>query len=448
MSWRSTTLRFALLVFVLQIVAGVALLVATAAVVRNQVEKDAAVRADTLREDLLVIYRQGGLAALEDAVRVRTGRMMTPQTVLSLADEGGRPVAGNLAAWPPRILPGTRYAHSTLWRVDGSGPEAMLVRVTPLAGGARLLTGTIVDGEQRTIRFLQESAVVGLALATLFALLAAWLAARLIVSRLEATVATLEAVRAGDLGRRVADDASGDAFAALTAAVNRTLERIDGLVGELKIATDGLAHDLKSPLTRMRSALERAAIEVQQPAAQEAVDRAVAEGARVLAIVETALRISRAEAGVGRELFVPVDLAGELGDLAELYGPVAEDAGRSITVDAPVAVKLEVHRELLGQALANLIDNALKYGAGAIRLRLEVASDTVIVAVEDSGPGIAPDCREKALSRFGRLDEARTESGAGLGLALVGAVARLHGGTVALADAAPGLSVRLTLPRS
>ncbi|UVO50697.1 HAMP domain-containing histidine kinase [Sphingomonas sp. SUN019] len=446
MNWRSTTLRFALLVFILQVAAGIALLGLTGAVVRQEIEKGAALRAETLRDDLLVTYGQGGLPALADEVRARTERIITPDAVLLLVDSGGKVVAGNLTGPPPHVAIGPRHALFKLVRAGHAAPEAMWVRATPLAGGARLLTGSVVESQQRILDYLERSAVAGLTLAVLFAALAAWLAARLIAHRLRATVDCLEAVREGDLGRRVENDRSGDAFAALAGAVNMTLERIEGLVGELQIATDGLAHDLKSPLTRLRSALERAAIDVREPAAQQAVGRALGEGERVLAIVETALRISRAEAGVGRDAFRSVDLVSELNDIAEVYGPVVEDAGRAIAVDAPVTAALAVHRELLGQAIGNLVDNALKYGEGPITLRLEVAPGAVTIAVEDRGRGIPPGLRAQALSRFGRLDAARRGSGAGLGLALVGAVARLHGGAITLADAGPGLSVRIVLP--
>lgn len=446
MTWRSTTLRFALLVFLLQVASGIALLGITSAVVRSQIESDAATRADTLREDLLVTYKQGGLSALAQAVRVRTGQMTTPGMVLLLTDPRGKVVAGNLTVWPPALASRKRHALVRLYRTGHAAPEAMWVRETRLANGGRLLTGSVVEGEQRIVAYLEGSAAAGLSLAVLFAAFAASLAARLIVSRLKATVATLEAVRDGNLGRRIEEDHSGDAFAALAEAVNRTLERIEGLVGELKIATDGLAHDLKSPLTRLNSALERAAVAAHEPAVQVALDRALDEGERLLAIVETALRISRAEAGVGRDSFVPIDLASALTDLAEIYGPVAEELGRSVEVEASDPVTLAVHRELFGQAIGNLVDNALKYGAGPITLRLVRSRGAVTIAVDDRGPGIPPARHEAALARFGRLDEARQGSGAGLGLALVGAVARLHGGTLSLADAGPGLSVRIHLP--
>lgn len=430
----------------MQIAAAGTLLFAVRTVVRGQVFAGAAASAEVLRQDLLTVRQDSGDAALADAVAQRVTRNLTPGTVLLLADASGRPIAGNLSAWPPNVATDGHAGAVELYRVGRPLPEAMWVRATALPGGSRLLTGSVVEGERRAVRVLEAAMLFALSLAVAFAALASWLAARMIVLRLETTVATLGAVRDGDLSRRVPADATGDAFADLAGSVNAMLDRVEALVVELKIATDGLAHDLKSPLTRLRSALERAAVVVTEPAAQDAVDRALAEGERLLALVETALRITRAEAGIGTESFTAVDLGGELEDIAEIYGPVAEDVGRDIRVAAVSGVVLPVHRELLGQALGNLVDNALKYGAGTITLALTAASGTVTLSVADQGAGIAPEDREAALRRFGRLDSARSGTGAGLGLSLVAAVARLHGGAVRLGDAAPGLVVAIDLP--
>jgi signal transduction histidine kinase len=440
MLWRSTTFRFAALVFLLQIAAAATLLAAIRIVVLRQVSAGAAEAGEVLRQDLLAVRAAGGDAELARAIALRTTRVVTPGSVMLLADARGRRIAGNLAAFPPNVAVDRGAAQVELYRITHDAPEAMLLRATTLPVSKRSPPGSAV-------RLLEAATLFALSLAIAFAALAAWLAARMIVLRLDATVATLDAVRDGDLSRRVPADRSGDAFAALAQSVNAMLGRVDALVAELTIATDGLAHDLKSPLTRLRSALERAAAAVTEPAAQDAVDRALAEGERLLAMVETALRITRAEAGIGKESFTPIDLAVELEEIAEIYGPVAEDAGRAIRVAIAAPATLPLHRELLGQALGNLVDNALKYGAGTITLALDAGEDRVTVSVADEGSGIAPADRDAALRRFGRLDTARGGTGAGLGLSLVAAVARLHGGTVQLGDAAPGLVVAIDLPR-
>jgi signal transduction histidine kinase len=448
MNWRSTTVRFAALVFLLQVTAAGVLLLAVRAIVHGQVYAGAAATGVMVRQEVLALRGQGA-AAIARAVRLRGAGEGASRAVLLLADAAGRPLAGNLDALPPNVAAGGRPVQIDLYRRGRATPEAMLVRVDRLDGGLQLLTGSVVEDEARTVRLLELAMLVALSLAVAFAALAAWLAARMIVLRLEDTVTTLDAVRDGALSRRVPADASGDAFAMLAGSVNATLDRTERLVEELTLATDMLAHDLKSPLTRLRSALERAAVAVDTPAAQEAVDRAQAEGQRLLTTVETALSISRAEAGIGRDAFAAVDLAVELEEIADIYGPLVEDAGRTIAVAVTAHPTLPLHRELMAQALGNLIDNALKYGAGTITLALEAVPGGVRLSVSDQGPGIAPEHRAAALRRFGRVDEARGGSGAGLGLSLVGAVARLHGGSVALeevGEAAGGLRVVIDLP--
>jgi signal transduction histidine kinase len=214
----------------------------------------------------------------------------------------------------------------------------------------------------------------------------------------------------------------------------------------LRVVTDSLAHDLRSPLTRLRATIERAVRETDDEVALTALDRVATEAETLLAMLSTALQISRAEAGIGRDRFVATDLGRLIEDLAEVYGPLAEETG--IMLVANGAAQAEVHRELIGQALANLVDNAMKYGrpSGVIRLSVGTMRDMVVLGVDDDGPGIPADRRDEAVGRFGRLDPARQATGAGLGLSLAAAVARLHDGTLTLGDNNPGLSVRLTLP--
>jgi len=446
--WRSTTFRFAALVFALQVVTVAILLVGLGAILRDQSNRDAIATATTIRDDLLATYAQGGSASLERAIRLRASQPVGTDAVLLLMGRSGQRLAGNLAAWPATVTFARGYRETTVRRAGRPSPEAVLVNAIRLGGGERLLTGVGVQSQRQLLALLERASLLALLLGLVFAALAAWLAARLIVGRLRTTISTLEAVQAGDLTRRAAVDRSGDAFDTLGADVNRTLDRVSALIDELKIATDGLAHDLKSPLTRMRAALERAIAETRDPVAQQAIERALAENERLMAIVQTALSISRAEAGIGRDSFAPVDLDEMLETIAEIYSPLVEEQGRSIEVQIGDKVVLPVNRQLLGQALGNLMDNAIRYGDGAITLALRAEATVVAIEVRDRGAGIAEGMRTEALRRFGRLDAARGGTGAGLGLTLVQAVAHLHGGTVILKDAAPGLQVIVRLPRT
>ncbi len=408
---------------------------------RSEIADQAEDAASDLRDELSGVWLSGGQAAVRAAVDRRMTTDRLPLSVILLTDPRGRFVAGNIADWPPNV-PAPGSATIEIFRIGHSQPERMRVMATRLPDGSRMLAGHVIESELRVALAMEEAMGVGMAAAIVLAALAAWAAARMIERRLEDTVATAHAVAGGDLSRRVISKGGDDAFDALAQAVNAMLDRIALLMTELKVATDGLAHDLRSPLTRLRATLDRALAESRDENARVAVGRALEEGDRLLAMLDTALRISRAEAGLGRDAFVDADLAEMVRDVADMFEPLAEDRGMTIRAEGPETLVARVHRELLGQAVANLIDNALKYGAGEITVRVEPGP---VLIVADDGPGIPEERRNEALKRFGRLDAARTESGAGLGLSLASAVAHLHGGTLALEDNAPGLRVRLTL---
>ncbi len=445
---RSATVRIAALVFALQLAGAATTLVTVRQITRSQITAAAEDMARGVRGDLMTAYRAGGTDALRGAVTQRVQRRQPPQTVLILTDAAGRYLAGNIADWPPTADPGRGATTIELFRIDREVPERMRVLTTTLPGGERLLTGHVIESELRFARAMEEAMAVAMAVALVLAGLAGWIAARIIDARVGRTVTTAQAVAAGDLGRRVESDGGDDAFEALGRAVNAMLDRIALLVGELKVATDGLAHDLRSPLTRLRATLERALAAADTEASRTAIVRAMDEGDRLLSMLDTALRITRAEAGLGREAFAETDIAALLHGLAEMFEPLAEDRDMTMSVGVPPDLHAPANREMLGQALANIVDNALKYGRGQIALSAAVAGDLIAITVTDRGPGIPHDRRDDALKRFGRLDTARGETGAGLGLSLVAAVAHLHGGTLTLSDARPGLAVTFTLRRA
>ncbi|KQM19456.1 sensor histidine kinase [Novosphingobium sp. Leaf2] len=442
---RSTTFRFAALVFAFQLITAAVLLFGPAALLRSQSHANAIAVAETMQDDLVQTYASAGLSGLAHAIDTRVSRRIERAAAVLLTDPSGKRIAGNLDKIPAGLAVNAPYEMVELTRSGHASPEAILMQSVRLPGGAVLVTGTVIESERQILALLKRTSMIALALSVVLAAFAAFVSTRLILNRLKASVSTLRAVRAGDLGRRVPRDETGDAFALLGSEVNQALDRVASLNDELKLATDGLAHDLRSPLTRMRAALDRLAEHVDDEAAQPFVDQALAETERLMAMIETALNITRAEAGIGRESFIPGDLSELLNNVAEIYAPLVEDQGRAIVVEAPAAFEMPVHRQLLDQTIGNLIDNTLKYGAGTITLSLRPEPDGATISVADEGPGIAPHDREQALRRFSRLDQARRGWGAGLGLSLVQAVAHLHDGTVDLRDAAPGLDVVIRL---
>jgi signal transduction histidine kinase len=440
---RSTSTRFIALVFLLQIAAtaGILFYVHQASVRALEGEQKALV--GELRSDLIADYQEDGEAELVKMINTRLDSIRSDIPVILLMSAKGQVIAGNLAAWPTVIPYQTDWRTLDLYRMGGARAEHIGLITSTLPGGAHLLTGHVIEGNLALTRINERAMVAAFLFAVPFALLIALLLGRMINGRLRGIAATAEAVGHGNFSRRVPMNGSGDAFDALGHGVNAMLDKIEGLIGELRIITDGLAHDLRSPITRLKSVVERACFEVKDPVALTAIERVSTEADTLLAMLTTALQISRAEAGIGRDRFVSVDVKALLDDLVEVYGPVAEDQGFALTCDVPQGLAATLHRELISQALGNLIENALKYGEGGKTISLSAAREGqhLRLTVADDGPGIPAERRDEALRRFGRLDPSRHITGSGLGLSLVEAVARLHGGEVVLVDNAPGLRV-------
>ncbi len=444
---RSSTTRFFALVFVLQLISSTALLLYVRHIIADELERTSRTLVTELHDDLVADYKQEGLPGLRTLISERLTGIRARDAAVLLDDPNGNQLAGNIADWPPTVSFDSGWQVVTLYRMGRDKPEPMGIIASKLPDGTHLLVGHVIEGDLRVRRLTGEAMAAALLLAVPLALLGAIVATRVITGRVERIAETARRVGMGDLSLRVPHEAGmKDAFSDLAASINLMLGRIEALVGELRVVTDSLAHDLRSPLTRLSATIERAMRETGDEAALGALERVGFEAETLLGMLSTALQISRAEAGIGRDRFVDTDIGQMIEDLAEVYGPLAEERG--FTLSAEGGGRAVVHRELVGQALANLVDNAMKYGRpdGTIRLSVHRADDIVTLAVDDDGPGIAEDRRAEALRRFGRLDPARSAGGAGLGLALAAAVARLHGGAITLGDNAPGLSVRLELP--
>jgi len=256
-------------------------------------------------------------------------------------------------------------------------------------------------------------------------------------------------IAAGDFSHRLDEQAEGEEFVMIASAINAMLERIEELVDQLRLVTDSLAHDLRSPLTRMRANIEKALRYASAEPEQQALEGISLDIDRLLRVISATLELSRTEAGVGREQFTNFDATELVRDICEIYQPIVEDSEQSISVEGDRSVIYFGNRQMIGRAVANLVDNALKYGGAncAISLAARNAGESIEIIVSDRGPGIQPELRDAALRKYRRLDESRTTEGSGLGLAMARAVARLHGGEIMLEDNSPGLRVRLSLRR-
>jgi signal transduction histidine kinase len=398
-------------------------------------------------EALLSIWRRGGERELADAVRDARPPGDVSLVVAILNGDGERLVGYA----PPRV---TVPLQPTRFRVDALGREGawqqhdtgyLLHRIGP----HWLLVGRTLDVIEAEQRAIESALALAVTLSLALGIGAGLVLARYVGARLGRIAGVIEAAGQGDLSRRVEMVAGGtDGFDRLAAQLNVMLGKIERLMTELRIVTDSLAHDLRSPLARLQTKAEQAVL-VTDPIAREAVlGGLLAETDVVMRMLTMVIEISRAES-VTRDRFTAVDMAALVEEVADLYGPVVEEDGLAFTVAIDSALSpMRLHRELLTQAITNLIDNALKHGAGggAVTLRLARRGDEVVVQVEDRGPGIAPGDRTEALRRFGRLDMARTTPGSGLGMALIDTVARLHDGRLELADNRPGLIARIVLP--
>lgn len=405
---------------------------------------------DTVASELRGLVEHFGSVGLLELMRTVQERSAVPteaEPVYLVVDGLGNRLAGNLLAWPPTVPPDGRWRKVELYRRGEDHPILIGARGYELAGGVRLLVGRALDGRVKIQDAIGESLLWALAALWTMAVGGGILLSRIILRRVGEVAAINREVMVGELGRRVPVRGSGDEFDRLAASMNDMLSRIEELMVGMRTVTDSVGHDIRSPLTRLRNRLERARLPGATETEREAaLDDAVADVDLTLDLLGRLLDIARAESGLQRGEMSEVDLAAVACDVVDLYEPIAEDRGLRIEVSADRAVPVSGHAELLAQAVSNLVDNATKYAGSRIRVEAVVDAGGARVTVADDGPGIPPEDRERATERFVRLDPSRSGKGAGLGLSLAAAVARLHGGELVLSDAAPGLKVELVLP--
>jgi signal transduction histidine kinase len=398
---------------------------------------------------LLGDYRRGGVPEVARSIRQRVESGATGYGVVLLVDPAGRRIEGNLAAWPPTLTKPTKWSVMRLYRDGHADPELFALDTMQFSSGHRLLVGTLFENQDRMRRALLLAIAGALFLAIPIGLAGSLVLIGFVNRRVRGIDAVAARIAAGDLSRRVETHGTDEPFDRLGGSLNAMLARIETLVEELRLVTDGLAHDLRSPLMRIRASLERAGEELAGTPAGPAMTTIAREIEGMVRMTAGTLEISRTEAGIGRNDFAAFDLSAMIVDLCELYQPLAEEQGLSITVEKPPALTYFGNRELIGQAVSNLVDNAIKYGAsgGAVSISARDCGSAVHLWVADRGAGIPAERRSEAMRKFGRLDDARTSDGSGLGLALVGAVARLHGGDLLIEDNEPGLRAVIVLPR-
>lgn len=371
-----------------------------------------------------------------------------------LAEPSGDKIAGNLNRVPPELqgkAEGGVFSYQPVWSLR-SGEHRLAVAVPiRLSDGLFLLVGRDIDDQRRFADAVMRTFLIGFGLLSLFGLLGGLAVSRLILNRMDAITATSRSIMSGDMTRRIPIDGKGDEIDGLARNLNDMLDRIESLMSGLREVSDNIAHDLKTPLNRLRNSAEAALRDDRGAEAyREGLERTIEKADDLIKTFNALLLIARLEAGALEESVETFDLAMLVADVAELYAPAAEEAGFHLAIETRPGVRVTANKQLVGQAVANLIDNAIKYSLGSgpgnsITVRSGVQDGRAFISVADRGPGISAADRPRVLKRFVRLETSRTRPGTGLGLSLVAAVARLHHGEVKLEDNNPGLRVVLLL---
>jgi signal transduction histidine kinase len=403
-------------------------------------------------------YGQGGLRRLVNVVDVRSRR---PGSSLYLVTTpSGEGLAGNVGSLEPGVLDRPGWLETNYHRLEApEGAEhRALVRVVQLPGGFHLLVGRDLDERERLFGIIVNAGQWSLALVIVLGLIGGFFVSRRVLSRIDAMTGTAQTIMAGDLSGRLPVAGTGDELDRLADNVNAMLERIEALMRGLKEVSDNIAHDLKTPLTRLRNRCEQALRSASGEASyRAALESTIAESDDLIRTFDALLMIARAESGQARENMTDFDASEIARDVGELYEPVADEKGIALKIDAPAAAPVRGNRELVSQALANLIDNAIKYAGpngkvngvpAEIVVKAGNDGERITLSVADHGPGIPDADRGRVVERFVRLEQSRSEPGSGLGLSLASAVARLHGGELKLEDNHPGLRTTIALPRT
>jgi signal transduction histidine kinase len=394
-------------------------------------------------EALVAIANEEGSPALHDALELRS-RLTSQHFMHLLINPAGVRVVGDMQAWPKELKQDDTWTKFTFTR-NGGRPETAFGLSSSLPDGSRVMIARDVEVLARVRVDVLRAFGAALLFAVGVALAIGYALDRLVVSRVRAFVTTAESVMAGRLSARVPIGDERDELAELGRTLNVMLDRVQSLMNGMRAVTDSLAHDLRTPLTRLTGNLE-AAQTGGEAERQAAIAAAYAEGHRLKQTFETLIDIARAETGLSRETMRETDLSELVADMVDLFEPLAEDRGLTLACVAE-PISMLAHRALLGQAIGNLIDNSIKYAPpdGAIEVRLNKTPDGAEIVVADNGPGIPDGERSLAVQRFQRLARDADAPGTGLGLSIVSAAAHLHGGRLRLEDNAPGLRAVIEL---
>jgi signal transduction histidine kinase len=389
-------------------------------------------------------YDEDGLAGLVEALNERVATAGDESAVYLLTGPSLRPIAGNLTAWPlnaDRAAPGWYQ----LRLVKGGAAAMTRVMHFVLPEGFHLLVGRNMQERVRIRDRIIETMGWGAAVVFGLAIIGGLIFRRLVIHRVEAIQRAAAGIVEGDLSRRVPTRGSGDEFDLLAETINRMLHQIEQLVDGVRHVSNAIAHDLRTPLAEVRGRLEQMLSGPERDLGE--VEAALADVDRLISMFNALLRLAEIDSGVRRAGFERVELGRVLQEVIELYEPIAEAKSVELAAELPPSVTVEGDPSLLAQAVGNLVDNAVKYAPPGGHVRVRLAANPTLVVITDDGPGIPDAERPRATQRFWRGDRSRGTPGVGLGLSVVEAVARLHGGRLDLDDNRPGLRATLLLDK-
>ena len=403
------------------------------------------------------IYVRGGVRDLVETIDRRSRH--PDASLYLLVDFAGNALVGNIARLPTTVLEeadgGIRRVHYT--RLGQDSPDTQrqaMVRTFELRGGFRLLVGRDLGEQLRFSHLLGNALRLWLIVVVAMGAITWLFVSRRVMKRIDEITDTSRTIMTGDLTGRLPIAGNDDEFDRLAVSLNTMLDRIELLMRSMKDVTDNIAHDLKTPLTRLQTRVETALRQAEgQNCYKEALEETLSETDHLLRIFNALLRIARIESMAPGEVMERTDINNLVNEVSELYEPLVEDEGGVLETQVSDGLEAICQKDLVFQGLVNLIENALKYGRpkdGEFRIRIsaEEHEGRVVLSVSDTGPGIPEKDQDRVKDRFVRLDESRSEPGTGLGLSLVKAVARLHGGELQLTNGDPGLVARIDLTRA
>ena len=433
------TLLYASMLAISTLAVAVFLYWATIGYLHRQTDSTIDVEITGLREQ----YRIRGLNGLSRVIRERIQRGDDPEALYLFADRQLRPLAGNMSAWPDLVSRSDGW-YSFTNQADGGDIPAR-ARVLALPEGLVLLVGRDISDLDSLLRLVGTALGWGTGLLIVLSLAGGLFMSSQVLRRVESINETTRGIITGDLTQRVSTRRTGDEFDQLAENLNKMLDQIEHLMGGIRHVGDNIAHDLRTPLTRLRHALDEASVGSDPDAMRDRVRVAIENADGLLSTFSALLRIARLETGGYAARNEMVSLAELVGNAIEFYEVVADERSIEVTSAVEDVPCISGDRDLISQLVANLLDNALKYTpvGGTVHLAVQTQGEFVVLTVSDSGCGIPEGEREKVTQRFYRIDASRQQRGSGLGLSLVQAIVDYHGATLTLADNSPGLRVQV-----